>query len=214
MIADWQNIQMDGNQLRDARKAAGLTLERVAGEVGLSVSQISRIETGTREPRQVDVERMLALYGQPPPPPVALRSQYNPPPAFLGERDLPIYAAAEGGSGAMVVYTDAIDMVARPWYVGTVKDAYGVLVVGDSMDPAFRAGEIAVVHPRLQPQPSQDIILVRGEEHGAFDAIIKFLIKQEQHRWYVRQYNPRKDFWLDKKEWPKALRVVGKAPGV
>lgn len=138
---------------------------------------------------------------------------YRPPPQFLGERDLPVYAAAEGGPGQMVVSTDAIEHVPRPWYLGNVKDGFAVLVVGDSMEPAFEAGDMAVVNPRLAPQRDKDVILVKGELEGDFIATVKRLLSWNDREWKLRQFNPRKDFTLPRKEWPRALRVVGKFVG-
>lgn len=57
---------MRPNDLRKAREAAGFTLEQAAEAVGLSVSQVSRIERGIREPRQADMDRFAQVYGKPP----------------------------------------------------------------------------------------------------------------------------------------------------
>lgn len=214
-----------GDKIRQARLAKGLRQADLARAFGISRNSVTLWESGEARPDQARLPLLGQLLGtsvdwltseddRATAPP---RSGYVPPPEFFGERDLPVYAAAEGGPGEMVVSTDPIDMVPRPWYLGTVKDGYGVLVTGDSMDPAFRPGEIAIVNPRLPPQPSTDVILVGGEHEGEFKASIKFLIKSEPNRWYVRQFNPpdgeQRDFWREKREWPKAFRVVGKYSG-
>lgn len=49
--------------LRDARKAAGLTGERLAARCGISQSKISKIETGKVLPSAADVERILTALG-------------------------------------------------------------------------------------------------------------------------------------------------------
>lgn len=49
--------------LKRARKAAKITLERLAEDVGLSVSQLSRFESGKREPRVAELERIAARLG-------------------------------------------------------------------------------------------------------------------------------------------------------
>lgn len=186
----------------------------LANALGVKQPTVSRWLAGTMPdpPQQEKIADLIAGRLESP-----RAAAFTEPPDFLGERDFPVYAAAEGGPGEMVVYTDPIDMVPRPWYMGRVKEGYGVLVVGDSMDPAFRPGEIAIVNPRLVAQPSTDVILVSETEHGEFKASIKYLIKQEPHRWYLRQYNPpegeQRDFWRDKKDWQRAVRVVGKYAG-
>jgi phage repressor protein C with HTH and peptisase S24 domain len=145
--------------------------------------------------------------------PRILQAGGNPPPEFLGERDLKVYAATEGGQGVMVVSTDPIEWVPRPWYLKNVRDGYAVLVVGDSMEPAFEAGDMAVVNPRLAHARGKDVILVAGESAGEFTATIKRLLSWTEKEWRVRQFNPAKDFVLSRREWPKALRVVGKYYG-
>lgn len=138
---------------------------------------------------------------------------FRPPPKFLGDRDLPVYSSAEGGQGTMVVNTDPIEWVPRPWYLGNVRDGYAVLVVGDSMEPVFEAGDMAVVNPRLPPRKDKNVVLVSRESEGEFVATIKRLLGWTDKDWKLRQFNPRRDFTLSKKEWPKALRVVGKYDG-
>lgn len=49
--------------LRDARKGAGLTGDRLAARCGMSQSKISKIETGKVLPSVTDVERMLTALG-------------------------------------------------------------------------------------------------------------------------------------------------------
>jgi transcriptional regulator with XRE-family HTH domain len=49
--------------LRDARRAAGLTGERLAARCGISQSKISKIETGKALATATDVERILTALG-------------------------------------------------------------------------------------------------------------------------------------------------------
>jgi transcriptional regulator with XRE-family HTH domain len=49
--------------LREARKQAGLTGERLAARCGISQSKISKIETGKMLPSAADVERILVALG-------------------------------------------------------------------------------------------------------------------------------------------------------
>ncbi|MEV6974359.1 helix-turn-helix transcriptional regulator [Kitasatospora sp. NPDC093806] len=49
--------------LRDLRKRAGLSGDRLARRCGLSQSTISKIETGRRTPRLTEVESVLRALG-------------------------------------------------------------------------------------------------------------------------------------------------------
>lgn len=143
--------------------------------------------------------------------------KHRPPPRFLGERDLPIFAAVEGGPGELVVSTDALEYVPRPWYLGEVRDGYGVLVVGESMIPAFNPGDIAIVNPRLPPMKGRHHILTGGDEDGEFRATIKRVNNWTADEWTLEQYNPPsgqdREFKTPRRRWTKALRVVGKYEG-
>ena len=55
--------QMAMPELRRRRKALGLSLEKLAAMVGLSISQVQRFETGQREPRASDLESLSAALG-------------------------------------------------------------------------------------------------------------------------------------------------------
>jgi transcriptional regulator with XRE-family HTH domain len=49
--------------LKSARKSAGLTLEQLAERVGISVSQLSRFESGKREPRMAEMQTIADALG-------------------------------------------------------------------------------------------------------------------------------------------------------
>jgi len=140
---------------------------------------------------------------------------FSPP--VLGERDLLVYAAVEGGPGDILVSTDPIDRVPRPWFMGTVRDGFAVLVVGESMVPAFRPGDMAIVNPRLPPMRGKDHIFTQESADGGFRASIKHLRGWTQDEWQLEQYNPPSDdrrfYTLSRLEWARALRVVGKYDG-
>lgn len=135
----------------------------------------------------------------------------------LGERDLAVYAAVEGGPGDIFVSTDPIDRVPRPWFMGTVRDGFAVLVVGESMVPAFRPGDMAIVNPRLPPMRGKDHIFTQEAGDGSFRGSIKHLRGWTQEEWLLEQYNPpsedQRTYALSRRSWPRALRVVGKYDG-
>ena len=143
--------------------------------------------------------------------------QYRPPPEILGPRDLPVFSAVEGGPGEMVVHTDPIEWVQRPWFLREVKEGYAVVVTGESMVPVYEPGDIVIINPRLPAVPNKNAIFVGGEEHGEFVATVKRLTRSTTKEWHVRQHNPpegaKADFALSKSDWPKALRIVGKYEG-
>ncbi len=200
-----------GEQIRKAREAKGMSQDDLARAIGVRQPTIFKIENGqtTRSKYLSEIATVLDITESP--FAAVARNMVNPPKP--SDYDLPVYAAAEGGPGEMVVSTDPIDRVPRPWYLGTVKEGFAVLVVGESMTPDFNPGDLAVVNPKLPPARDKPVILVSGEEHGEFRATIKRLIGWSATDWAVRQFNPAKDFKLSKKEWPRALRVVSRIEG-
>jgi phage repressor protein C with HTH and peptisase S24 domain len=133
-----------------------------------------------------------------------------PAPAAV-PRDFPVYGAAQGGpSGAMSMSSDAIQHIARPDPLMTVKAGYGIYVVGESMSPAYEQGDIALVHRGLPPRRQSDVILIRREPDGTPHALIKHLLGWTDDSWRVRQYNPPSEYELPRDEWKEVETIVGR----
>lgn len=134
---------------------------------------------------------------------------------LVGEADLPIYSAVRGGSftDSVLVSPEAIDYVKRPEPLAKARNGYGIYVVGDSMEPAFRQGDLALVHPNLPPKPGDEVVICSLDGNGEFYAVIKQLVRVTADNWVLRQYNPQPgepaEFSLDRKEWPTCHLVVG-----
>lgn len=143
--------------------------------------------------------------------PADFRPQVAIPGAELvGATDFPVYAAAQGGNGHLIISFDAIDWVKRPAPLARVKGGYGLLIDGESMTPAFRPGDTALVHPHLPPERGTDVILYHTPPDGEAEAIIKHLVGFSDREWTLEQYRPPEEFKEFRKEWPICHRVVGK----
>lgn len=140
----------------------------------------------------------------------AFTPQIVPGSELVGARDFPIYAAAEGGNGHLIVTFDPIEVVKRPAILEGVKGAYGLLVSGDSMEPAYDHGDMALVHPGLGPGRLVDVVLYDHPPDGNAEAIIKRMVGWNEREWQLRQFNPAKDFPAFRADWPTCHRVVGK----
>lgn len=122
---------------------------------------------------------------------------------------LDVYASVEGGSGAIVWSNEPMVKIPRPRPLIGVRDAYGVLVVGESMTPLIRPGFTVWVNPHLPPRPS-DLCIFRHDEDGDFRATLKEYCGQTQDTWMVRRYRPQeRRFTLKKAEWPVCHVIVG-----
>jgi phage repressor protein C with HTH and peptisase S24 domain len=123
--------------------------------------------------------------------------------------DLPVYGTAQGGEGSLVISDRPVDYVTRPSVLARVQDGYGMIVDGDSMYPALKAGWIALINPHLPPR-SEDICIFRWHaQDGTVNAMVKEYRGQTETHWKVRQHNPARDFTLKKSQWQICHRVVG-----
>jgi transcriptional regulator with XRE-family HTH domain len=220
-----------GARLRYARNAKGLTQQQVADELGINRVNVSTWESDGTRPETVripDIVRVLSISeswlfsGQGDAPekldrPKSARSRSAPvvevvPGAqLLGTGKMPLYTGAMGGDGHVIVTFEAIDYVKRPAELENVKGGYGLLIVGESMIPAFWPGDMALINPHLPPARMRNVILYHTPPHGGeVEAIVKQLESWNEREWNLKQYNPLKEFSEFRQEWPICHRVVGK----
>lgn len=230
------HMESEGDRIRIARASIGLTQQQFADALGVTRGAVGNWELN-KGIKLENLQQIAALVGSSlewlasggGPAPILPARKFSAgsdvsraateiaQPDVLGERDLRVYAAVEGGEGEMVVHADPIDIVQRPWYLKNVSDGYAVLVVGESMVPAFEPGDMAVVNPRLPPMKNADMIFIAGDDRGEFRASIKRLVSWNADTWRVIQFNPppggEREFSMPRPIWTKALRVVGKYYG-
>jgi len=78
------------------------------------------------------------------------------------------------------------------------------------MSPAYEQGDLLLVHPGRPVRPGDDCVFVRDQGDGTQQALVKRLLRITTEKWRVRQFNPAKDFDLDRSQWEKAQLIVGK----
>lgn len=132
-----------------------------------------------------------------------------PSATLFGDMDLPVFGTAQGGDGALIITDRAVDYVARPSVLLRVADGYGMIVTGDSMEPALKPGSTALVNPHLPPRIG-DLCLFRcHKDDGSTLAAVKEYRGETDSHWKVRQYNPPRDFTFKKSDWQDRHRIVG-----
>lgn len=205
-----------GIRIRNARTKKGLSQADLGRKVGISQVAVKKIESGdTRQSKYLpriaaELEIDLAELD-----PGLEPSAKIPSVGFIedtfhrGRRDFPIYAAAEGGVGEIIRSPEPVDWSFRPPRVASVKNAYGLYIVGESMIPEFRPGDIVFVNPNL-PIVGDAAYIFYAEDDGETRATIKFLRRATADKWLVSQHNKPRDFDLNRKEWQRAHRVIGK----
>jgi len=219
-----------GQRIKDRRTEMSLSQAALAKTVGMSQQGIVSIETGAvarpkklpeiaaalgldlrdlldpstaSEGRAAESTKRREALG-------AFRPEITPGSELVGDRTFPIYGSAMGGNGQLIVDAHPIEFVKWPSILEGVRDSYGVRVVGDSMEPAYWQGDMALVHPHLPPERDTDVILFDAPPDGPTEAVIKRLVGYSATEWRLKQYNPPKEWTEYRVDWPVCHRVVGK----
>ena len=212
-----RDARIAGQKIKAAREAKKWSQADLGREVGISQPAIKKIEAGDTQHSRYLAQIALKVGLDPAEVDPDLRGVKSNGEGQLSERDLfadrrldfPIHTAAEGGPGEIIVGSDPVDWQPRPQRLTNVRDAYGLYIVGESMVPEYRPGDIALVNPTL-PHIGGEVHIFYAEREGEARATIKHLRRAASDKWLVSQHNRPKDFELSRKEWQWAHRVVGK----
>lgn len=197
---------MSQEQLAAAARTSQTTIEKIENGKSLRSRFLPAVFRVLELPLEaIDNDAPIPSSISPPRPPLKI----IPGADLVGERDFPIYAAAQGGSGHLIVTFDPVETVKRPAILEGVRGAYGLLVVGDSMEPAYRHGDMALVNPGRPPGRGDDVVLYDHPPDGEAEAIIKTLVGWTEKEWLLKQYNPPKEWRELKADWTTAHLVVG-----
>ena len=203
--------------IREARERRDWSQKDLADRAGVSQVAIVKIESGATVQSKF-LPRIAQILGidlaelDPSLKGVALPPETRP---FVNDirPDFRVYASAEGGPGEIIRSVEPVDFIPRPSHLLHVRDAYGLLVTGNSMAPEYKNGEMAIVEPSLPVVPDE-VYIFYAEKDGEARATIKHLRRATADRWLVTQHNPpegmTRDFILSRKEWNVAHRVTGK----
>jgi phage repressor protein C with HTH and peptisase S24 domain len=209
-----------GEIIRRKREELGWSQAQLGNRVGISQPAIKKIEAGDSRHSKFlpKIAQVLgiplsdldpSLTGVVVPP----ASEMVQPTRIMGERNFPVHASAEGGPGQIIVSHEPVDFMARPAPLIHVRDSYGLLITGTSMEPEYRQGDTALVDPHL-PVIQGEVYIFYAEKAGEARATIKYLRRATADKWLLSQHNPpegmAKDFALTRREWQWAHRVIGK----
>lgn len=139
-------------------------------------------------------------------PPVSIPSIENRLHSYAA-RDLPVYGAALGGDGAVIMLNrgERMDTVSRPGTLVGVRDAFGVVIVGDSMLPMYKPGHIAHIHPGRPPIPGEGVLIELHDGH----AHIKEYTNGSDDVIRCRQYNPPQTVTFKRRDVKRLYLIVG-----
>jgi phage repressor protein C with HTH and peptisase S24 domain len=186
------------NRVREHRKRAGLTLDGLGARIGLSASQVSRLESGEHRLTADKISEIARALGIAPADLInhdvtaglqkGRADSHNPAAARLnyGDRNFPIYGSARAGLDGIYMDTDPIAFTHTPPELIGVNGAYGVNVVSDSMEPFVRNGDHVHVNPHIPPRPGSFVVVHLDDD----TAMVKRLVRRTAERVILEQLNP------------------------
>jgi len=156
------------NNLLACRTAARLSQMKVAAALEVSQSEYSRMELGRRQVGAhadklaeifgVTTDKLLEFKGS--------NLEIAPPENGYVVTKLPIFGRRVVGRYCMLNFDgEPVEMVDKPASLAANKDAYGVYVPGDSMEPRIKTGDLLYVEPH-QPIRKNDLVVVSYGDDG------------------------------------------------
>lgn len=203
-----------GDRVRERRLALKLSQPQLAKKASsITYQAIQQLEAGGGTKHLVAIARALGVSaewlqdGTGPAP----SGKIAPSRAALAEK-LKVLGMAECGADGWSLWNgDVIDMVDRPASLAGVANAYGVYVVGGSMEPRYFPGELVLIHPG-KPVTLGAFVLVQRKPKQDGDpplAVIKRLIRRTASKITLEQFNPAKSFDIRSDDIVSIHRVVG-----
>jgi transcriptional regulator with XRE-family HTH domain len=171
-IAALENEMEYPNNLLACRIAARMSQMKVAAELDISQSEYSRMEIGRRQVGP-HADKLAEIFG------VSKERllEYNkldsaPPENGYTTNQLPIFGKRIVGQYCMLEFDqEPIEMVDKPSSLASNKDAYGVYVPGDSLEPRVKTGDLLYVEPH-QPVRKDDLVVVGYGEDGPREILV------------------------------------------
>ncbi len=172
-------------ELRQFRSQSGLTQYQLGELLGVGGDYISQLELGKKKP-STRLERLLELYrkvrDKEPGPQKESRTENTENVTWI-----PIVTWAQAGIAT------AFENIPDDWQdripvVVSDKQAFAIRLRGDSMEPQFKDGDLAVILPNI-PVRHGDLVVANIIEEG-FAFKIFSLVGGDPTRISLRSYNP------------------------
>lgn len=155
------------DRVRKRRSELGVTQSEAAEKAGIKQQSWASIEDGkTLKPRNI-VGIAEALQCDP----AWLMNGGNfLPVSEVNTRRIPLISYVQAGALATKSTIEALD--GNFEYVMTDMDwsqyTFALKIIGDSMEPDFRAGDVIIVDPEIEPAPGEFVVAKNGEHEATF----------------------------------------------
>jgi SOS-response transcriptional repressor LexA len=173
-------------RLRNARTRLGLTQQGLAALTGFSLSAIGNWESRQNIPSPAKLGVLATRLGVSIDYLLGHEDVAAGRPAGLDIRQVPIVSWAQAGD--LVAYTD-LDAAWHEFTATTCRDenCFAVTVSGDSMEPKYSAGDIAIVMPNVEPR-NGCLVVCKLKNEGVFFKL--FHQSSDSKKFRLSSYNP------------------------
>lgn len=190
-----------GARIREARRARQLTMVELAEAIGVSQPAISQWESGLSPPGRDSLMKLAKILKV---PMSVLLGEGETAGRRKGELafgampvDVPVQGVAVGGSNGDFRFNgQVVEYVRRPPGVANTRNVYAIWVVGESMSPWNRDGDLIYVSP-ARPPSAGDHVVVQLQDTADGDpgvAMVKLFVGKTPTQLKLGQYNPQKEF--------------------
>jgi SOS-response transcriptional repressor LexA len=195
-----------GEFIREKREEQGLSARQLAEMAGVSDAHIIYIETGRRNPTFGKVMNILDALG------VSVEDYLKEsrpgianiePAQIRGLHRVPVISLVVAGKWKEVC--DAFEPGdADEWLDSDVrgKNVFALRVVGDSMEPEFKEGEVVIVSPQVEAVPGDYVVVKNRDGQATFKQLKKY-----GQKWVLHPLNPNYD---DQEVSRGQFKIIGK----
>jgi len=197
------------NRIRLLAAERGLTIAELAIAIDMQPHTLRRYSRHEAEPRIELAETIAEYFGVTRDYVIGDENDTKPLPRQVSGQKIPVFGAAQGGKGFDVTdVASPVDMLPTPHYVANASDAYGVFVVGESMEPRFLEGEIVIVHPG-KPARRGDWVVVQLQAGEERHAIVKRYKSMSNDHIILEQLNPAREIRHPREDVIALHKIVG-----
>jgi phage repressor protein C with HTH and peptisase S24 domain len=193
-----------GQRIRDRRKSLGMDINDLAKKLGVSQPAVSQWEIGLTAPSRQKLTRLAEILNV---PVASLIADDEGPAPNIGQPqatqlgalpiDVPVHGVAVGGSdGDFRFNGQIVDYVRRPPGVANLRCVYALWVLGDSMSPWNKNGDLIYVAP-ARPPATGDYVVVQMQDLAEGEpgmAMVKLMVGKTPTQLKLAQHNPAKEF--------------------
>ncbi len=196
-----------GQRIRERRKALGLDVSELAAKLGVSQPAVSQWEIGLTAPGRQKIVKLAELLRVPvtwlisDEEPLLQNVNNQAQSTQIGSLpiDVPVYGVAVGGSdGDFRFNGQVVDYVRRPPGIANLRNVYALWILGDSMSPWNKDGDLIYVSP-AKPPATGDYVVIQLQDTPTGDpgtAMVKLLIGKTPTQLKLAQHNPAREFNL------------------